>query len=324
MINDLISVVVPVYNVEKYLKKCVASILNQSYKNLEIILVDDGSPDNCPKICDEFSKKDKRIKVIHKKNGGLSDARNAGISVAKGSYITFIDSDDYIEKNYVEILYNSILVNNSDIAIGSHVVLYDTGLKIDKSTGDSYVSNTKEILEKILYDEIDISAWAKLYKINLFKNIKYPKGRLFEDTATTYLLVDSAKSISVISKPIYNYVIRNTSITNCSFSKKKMDLILSTEEMRDYVLNKYPDLKKGCNRRMMWAYLSTLSQLAMSKKQYIEEEKFILKYIRKNGFSILFDRRAKSRDKFGVITSFFGFKTYKFMWNLYKKMSNRK
>ena len=123
--EDLISVVVPIYNVENYIKKCVDSILSQTYKNLEIILVDDGSPDNCPQICDEYAQKDNRIKVIHKENGGLSDARNAGIDISKGKFITFIDSDDYIEKDYVEVLYNSIKENASDMAIGSHKAIYD-------------------------------------------------------------------------------------------------------------------------------------------------------------------------------------------------------
>ena len=116
--EDLISVVVPIYNVENYIKKCVDSILSQTYKNLEIILVDDGSPDNCPQICDEYAQKDNRIKVIHKENGGLSDARNAGIDISKGKFITFIDSDDYIEKDYVEVLYNSIKESIRQAKIG--------------------------------------------------------------------------------------------------------------------------------------------------------------------------------------------------------------
>ena len=199
--EDLITVVVPIYKVEKYLEKCIDSIIKQTYENLEIILVDDGSPDKCPQICDEYAKKDSRIKVIHKKNGGLSDARNAGIDIAKGEYITFVDSDDYIEKDYVEVLYDSIKENDSDMAIGSHKVIYENGTILNKETGEKSVLDAKTVLERILYDEnIDLSAWAKLYKTELFEEIRYPKGRVFEDAATTYKLVDKSKKISIVSK----------------------------------------------------------------------------------------------------------------------------
>ena len=206
--EPLISIVVPVYKVEKFLEKCIDSIINQTYKNLEIILVDDGSPDNCGKICDEYAKKDKRIKVIHQQNGGLSAARNTGITKATGKYISFIDSDDYIEKDYIELLYTTIKQSKADIAIGSHTVIYDTGTKLQKATGEKSILKPKEVLERILYDNnIDYSAWAKLYKIELFTNIKYPEGRLFEDAATTYKLIDISKKIAVNSKSIYNYII---------------------------------------------------------------------------------------------------------------------
>ena len=120
--KPLITIIIPVYKVEDYLDKCVESVVNQTYKNLEIILVDDGSPDNCPKMCDDWAKKDKRIKVIHKENGGLSDARNKGIDIAKGEFITFIDSDDYVENNYVEFLYNLVRENHAEISMGKQYV----------------------------------------------------------------------------------------------------------------------------------------------------------------------------------------------------------
>ena len=129
MEEDLITIVIPIYKVENYLDKCVKSVINQTYKNLEIILVDDGSPDNCPKKCDEYEKKDTRIKVIHKENGGLSDARNAGIDIAKGKYITFIDSDDYIDSDYVETYYNKIKNCNYDVVVGGYKRVVDDKVK---------------------------------------------------------------------------------------------------------------------------------------------------------------------------------------------------
>jgi len=319
-----ISVVVPIYNVEKYLKKCVDSIINQSYHNLEIILVDDGSPDNSPKICDEYALLDTRIKVIHKKNGGLSDARNAGIDIATGAYITFIDSDDYIEPNYMEVLLESITNNNSEIAIGGHTVYYETGGVIERNTCGNKKMDSKEALRRILYDDgIDLSAWAKLYDINLFKNIRYPKGRLFEDSATTYKLIDKAKIISTIDTRIYNYIMRTSSITNSTFNSKKMDLILSTTEMCDYIKKKYPDLSLACERRKMYAYLSTISQLASSKDKYKEEQKILMDYIKKNSKTVLKDKKIPKRDRLALHSLSFGFGVYKVIWNLYRKWSKR-
>ena len=143
--KKLISIVLPIYNVENYIEKCMESVLNQTYKNIEIILVDDGSPDNCPIICDQYVKEDNRVKVVHKENGGLSDARNAGIKVANGDYITFIDSDDYVDKDYVEFLYNTIEETDADIAIGGHRVIYDSGKIIEMELiyphGENYIKD---------------------------------------------------------------------------------------------------------------------------------------------------------------------------------------
>lgn len=322
--KDLISVVIPVYKVEKYLNKCIDSVINQTYTNLEIILVDDGSPDNCGKICDEYAKNDKRISVIHKKNGGLSDARNAGIDIAKGIYITFIDSDDYVESNYIEILYNSITKNNTDMAISSHKVIYENGTILDKATEENSISKPKEVLKRILYDDgIDLSAWAKLYKTELFENIRYPKNRLFEDAATTYKLIDKCNEISIVSKSTYNYIIRNNSITNNSFTIKKMDLIMSTEEMCGYIKNKYPELERAADRRQMYAYLSTLSQLAMSKQKFKNEQKYMMKYIKNNRKKALKDKKLPQRDRIALLSTMFGFRFYKIMWNCYRKITGR-
>lgn len=321
--NPLISVVIPVYKVEEYLNRCVDSVINQTYENLEIILVNDGSPDNCPKICDEYAKKDSRIKVIHKENGGLSDARNAGIDKATGKFITFIDSDDYIDNDYVECLYNAIEEDGTKLSICSHRVIYDTGRIIEKETKERTVLDSKKVLERILYDEgIDLSAWAKLYSIDLFKKVRYPKGRVYEDAATTYKLIDLCDKVSIASFGKYNYMIRSDSISNNKFTSKKMDLITSTKEMTDYIYNKYPDLKSACDRRLMYAYLSTLSQLVKDKDKH-EEEKVLMDYIKKNRKRILKDRRIPKRDRIGLHSLFGGIKTYKITWKIYSKISGR-
>ena len=323
--EELITIVVPIYKVEKYIDKCINSIQNQTYKNLEIILVDDGSPDNCGKICEDYAQKDSRIIVIHKENGGLSDARNAGIDIAKGKYITFIDSDDYIEPEYVELQYRTIIKDKSDIAISSHKVIYENGTILEKATGEESLLNPKEVLRRILYDEgIDLSAWAKLYKKELFQEIRYPKGRLFEDAATTYKLVDKSNKISINSKSTYNYIIRNNSITNENFSESKMDLITATKEMCNYIKSKYPDLEKACNRRLMYAYLSTLTQLTKSKKPKKEYITKLMGYINKNRNSVLQDKLIPKRDKLALNLTRFGFRFFKIGWDVYSVITGRK
>lgn len=322
--SDLISVIVPVYNVEEYLKKCLESILKQTYSNLEIILIDDGSEDRCGEICEEYKKKDNRIKVIHKANEGLSEARNTGIMNATGQYITFVDSDDYIDNCYVELLYNILISYSADISIVSHRILYKKRC-IDKSTNEEFCADPKLILEKILYDDgIDISAWGKLYKSELFNNIKFPKGRLYEDSATTYKLIDISNKIAVSSKAVYNYVMRKDSISKNKFSEKKLDLITSTKEMTDFIINKYPELTSACNRRLMYAYLSTLTQLAQCKERNKRIEKELLEYIRKNRHIVLKDKRIPKRDRVGIYASMFGLRFYKFAWNCYSNISKRK
>ena len=215
MEKDLISIIIPVYKVEKYLEKCIESVLKQTYTNLQIILVDDGSPDNCGKICDEYAKKDARIEVIHKANGGLSDARNVGISIAKGKYIGFVDSDDYIKTDMYEKLINLIKKYNADISVCN---LYDV---ID---GKEYIRNKEngiqeynriEILKEILLDKnIQSYAWNKLYKKELFDEIKYPIGKKYEDIGTTFYVFEKCNKIVVTSEPKYYYLKRADSLVN--------------------------------------------------------------------------------------------------------------
>ncbi len=245
MEKDLISVIVPVYKVEEYLNRCVDSIINQTYKNLEIILVDDGSPDNCGKICDEYAKLDKRIKVIHKKNGGLSDARNAGLSVAKGKYIGFVDSDDYISENMYEILYKELVKNKADISICKYIYFKN---KIPEFTTDYEITsytNKEAILEliKIKQRKIQDYAWNKLYKRKLFKKIRYPKNFVFEDIGTTYLLFYEAKKIINIDCILYAYYDNSNSITSNKNPKNISDIIEMTTQRSKFLLKNFNEYK---------------------------------------------------------------------------------
>ena len=228
---DKITVIIPVYNVEKYLDKCVQSVMNQTYTNLEIILVDDGSPDNCPKMCDDFAKGDSRIRVIHKQNGGLSDARNAGIDIATGEYLMFVDSDDYIAPTMVEKLYTALKTANADISICNFFY-------VGESNGDDYserntnlpIKNEVIASESVLKNKSQkdkpwywIVVWNKLYKKEVFENIRFQVDKLHEDEYIFHEIFFNANRIACISDGLYYYVQRKDSIMGNKMNYKRLD-----------------------------------------------------------------------------------------------------
>ena len=226
MKNELISVVLPIYNVELYLEECIDSVIDQSYKNLEIILVDDGSTDKSSFICDEFSKKDPRIKVIHKDNGGLSDARNVGIRSASGEYIALVDSDDLIAENFIEQLYQSCINSNSMIAVCKFSSFSKTSdLSFSEKQSKTEIISGRDLIKQIYLgqaSQFGFVAWNKLYNRKLFDFIQYPVGRIYEDTFTTYKLFLNSNQISLLDQPLYFYRIRPESIMSTKVSLKKV------------------------------------------------------------------------------------------------------
>lgn len=323
--EDLISVVIPVYKVEGYLERCVMSVINQTYKNLEIILVDDGSPDKCGKLCDEFALKDSRIKVIHKENGGLSDARNAGIDIAKGKYITFIDSDDYVKETYAEYLYSLVKEFKTRMAIALHEAVYETGRVLKWDTGERISMDAEKCMERILYhDVLDISAWGKLYELSLFENVRYPKGKLFEDAGTTYKLIIQCDKIACGFESQYYYMIRKGSIVTGSFNKSKLDMLEMTDQMAETLREKYPALEDAILRRQVYARFTTLRQLVESDVRYRDKEKELIRYIKKNASSVLSNEKAPKRDKFAVRAAYLGAGFFKYSWKLYCLATGRK
>ncbi len=223
--SDLVSVIVPIYNVEKYLSKCIDSIIAQKYTNLEILLVDDGSPDQSGEIAEEYAKKDERIHVIHKNNGGLSDARNAGIEVALGDYLVFIDSDDYVHPEMISRMMDAVKSTSSDMAV--------CGVKsVEENNGDIEECENGEItviddMDKRIdyffekhYTEFTV-AWNKLYPASFFKEIRYPYGKIHEDEFTTWKILEMADRIVFLGESLYYYVQRNSSIMGEEFSEKR-------------------------------------------------------------------------------------------------------
>ena len=303
-----ISIIVPVYNVEKYLSKCIDSIINQTYKNIEIILVDDGSTDNSSKICDKYAKKDNRIKVIHKKNGGLSDARNVGIENANGIYVSFIDSDDYVELTMIERLYNSCLKYNSEISCCGKFVEYDNKVVL-KNIGKDFCVSSKEALVRMLtFDNIDTSAWDKLYLKELFDEIHYPLHVYYEDMGTTYKLIDSANKVSFIKTPEYHYLIRKGSILNSKFNEKYFSSIKFAEEINDFINKHHPDLKKASEAYYLLSISNTMQKIFNSKvkNKYIIQYTELRKKLRNNSGEILKNKYIPNYKKIMIIFTILG------------------
>lgn len=245
--KDLISVVVPIYNVEKYIENCIKSIINQTYDNLEIILVDDGSKDNCGKICDEYATKDNRIKVMHKENGGLSDARNCGLEISNGKYVIFIDSDDWIEKNMIELLYSNIIKANADISICEFVEEDEQGKVVSQKIYDNETvvfDSEGAIKDLIIQKTLTNHAWNKLYSKKIFNNVRYPKGQLMEDISTTYKLFENSKKIIYQNTALYHYLQRSKSILGNITRRRIDDQDKAINERNEYLQNKYPQLIK--------------------------------------------------------------------------------
>lgn len=237
----LITVVVPIFKVEKYLDECVQSIICQTYQNLEIFLVDDGSPDRCGEMCDDYAKKDYRISVIHQKNKGLSGARNSAIDICRGEYITFVDSDDWISPDMIEQLYNSLILEGAQMSCTSPESFYEDGAcSVRKDSEEILVYTKEKALDCFLFnDYLTPCVWGKLYVKKLWTDVRCPEGKLFEDQFTTYKLIDQCEKIVYCTRPMYHYRKRAGSIGHSSFNKKTYDLYDAIHEEYDFIYSKY-------------------------------------------------------------------------------------
>lgn len=273
---ELISIIVPVYKVEPYLDKCVSSIVNQTYKNLEIILVDDGSPDNCPEMCDEWTKKDSRIRVIHKPNGGLSDARNAGMAVASGEFIGFVDSDDRIAPDMYEYLYRHLTEDDSDIATCGVQMVRDDDTHPRMLTCDgSCILSREDAMQAIINESwLKQPVWYKLYKTELVRDIPFPVGKYHEDVFWSYQAVGRAKRVSVSDHIGYYYLQRGGSIMGEGYSPKRLDAVEAKVQRCAYIQACFPKLSLPAIKDL-WFTCIYQGQLALRTLDEVQAGKII-------------------------------------------------
>ena len=301
--QNLISIIVPIYNVEKYLDRCINSIINQSYKNLEIILVNDGSTDDSLKICEKYKLIDNRIKIINKKNGGLSDARNYGIDVAKGKYISFVDSDDLIHIDMYKILYDVISTKNSDIAIcrykkfninNGNYIIYDSKKK-KRNIKFNCVSNEYALGKCLNTKQFTVSAWSKLYKRELFNNLKFPVGTEMEDWAIIVDLMIKSKKVVMINQKLYYYFYRNNSIINGKF--KENDLKLENIFIRNLQLvdKNFPSLHNQAKTNLTANYFYVIDKMIKSDVVDSHKKEFddVVSKLKNEFFFIIFKSKHR-------------------------------
>ena len=276
--SPLISIIVPVYRVEKYLDRCVQSIADQAYTNLEIILVDDGSPDHCPAICEAWAAKDSRVKVIHKENGGLSDARNAGMAIATGDLIGFVDSDDYIAPDMYQLLYENMVENQSDIsACGVEMVWNDgTPTKMLTKAG-CYVMETLEAMQAVVEESwLKQPVWYKLYKTCLVRDIPFPVGKYHEDVFWSYQAVGRARKVSVFDTPCYFYLQREGSIMGEGYSLRRLDALEAKQQRLEYLEQIFPSLANAARTDLLFACMHH-GQLALQNLDDLRKKNVISK-----------------------------------------------
>lgn len=287
--NPLVSIIVPVYNVEKYLEKCITSILKQTYLNLEVILVDDGSSDASPALCDDYEKKDSRVKVIHKLNGGLSSARNSGLDICNGDYICFIDSDDWIHPDTIRNCIEVFEIKEIDIVCIAGQKVSENGFveKCFSYYSSGTILDSKQVVKKILLDEIGSQAVQGIYRSSCWKAVRFPLNQLYEDIPTVYRAFNNARKIYFIDEMFYFYRVNMNSISYSSNPRKNYHIFLGFLDHYYFSKNNYPAISGKCCAIAAHYALTTLCRNWNKSTIDSEIEKEIMSFLDSNKKTIL-------------------------------------
>ena len=309
--KQLITIIVPIYKAEKYLDKCIESLVNQTYTNIEIILVNDGSPDNCFSICERWKRIDDRIVVLNKENGGQSDARNAGMKIAKGKYFIFVDSDDYVSKDYVGDLFDILKANKADIAVGKMEKFLEGSSLESRQNDREYILtfNSTEAIQDFLYEKHFVtSVTAKIYKRELFDGIEFPKGKKYEDLYVLYKIVSKCNTVVYGNKPVYYYMIRRDSTIGTLDPVKNKDFLLAAKEVHTYVLNYCYTIRKAADFKLFQAAIEMFVHLPKKTNNYEQKsyKEELWEYIIKYRLQIVQDKNCRFKYRILALVSFLG------------------
>ena len=310
-----VSVIIPIYNVEKYLEKCLDSIIKQSYTNLEIILVNDGSTDSSREICLRYLEKDKRFKLIEQINQGISVTRNTGLENMTGDYLLYIDPDDYIAPNMIEILVQNIEEHQADMATCGIYNVYKDRTIPQYSKHERYLCDAKEAYRQILIGEkIPGSLCNKLIRYEFVKDLRFPVGRHYEDAFFHIDLMQNIQTVYVDTQPLYYYVHREGRITTAKYQKSSYDIINAYEKNLHMIKKKYPELLKEAEFREMWAYFIVLDRMLVEKEFWkIDGYKKVRTYLKRNVFKVLKNPYFTSNRKVASILLKINVRLYKIL-----------
>ena len=304
----MVSVIIPVYNVQEYLARCIDSVLCQSHKELEIILVDDGSTDHSGAMCDDYASRDSRIKVIHKNNGGLSDARNAGLDVMTGNYVTFIDADDYVHPYFVELLLRGLHESGSQIAVCRWQELNDgeEHKSVDTQYLDTVTYTRDEAINSIFYQQdLNHSACSRIFKAEIFKDLRFPVGVLYEDLAIIYPVLSKVEKVALIQPAMYYYMHRAGSIIT-TMTPQRTHVLDHLEALEAQLEDEAPQYLPAVRSRHMSACFNMLRLMPANDPQWQPTKERCWNYIKETRLSCLKDSNVRSKNKIAIIASYFG------------------
>ena len=322
-----ISVIIPVYNVESYIRKCLDSVVSQTMNDLEIILVDDGTKDNSGEICEEYANKDTRIRVIHKKNGGLSDARNAGMPHVTGKYVIFIDSDDYIESDMLEYMYRNIEKSGADFSTCGVYDVYGDHIVAQKYEEEELVSAEKAFSYILQGTNIKGAIWNKLFRRSVIEGLEFPVGKTFEDVFYTCELMKRVNKVYVGTEPKYYYIHRENSITTKPYTLADNAIIEGYAKTYKVVREHFPELKKEAEFRVLWSSFFVFDKILLSPdykniKQYTELKKKLRKNV-KNIVHNPYFQKSRKLAAMVLAVSVSGYRTL-MIWNQKRNLKLKK
>lgn len=320
--QDVVSVIIPIYNTELYLERCLESLLGQSYHDLEIILVDDGSTDKSGIICDRYAEKDKRVKVYHKINTGQADSRNYALERINGNYIVFVDSDDYVSHDYIQYLMDLMREFDADISCCEMKRIWKYGEAAERIPKKEMrkIYNTRDALENLFYmKELNCAPCGKLFKKSVWDGLQFPVGYIYEDLATIYKVFRQAQKISYSSVEKYFYYQRQGSTMRCEFNEKKLSRIKFSDEIEKFSQEYDPTLFNAACSRKFWSNAGALMDIPWDKK-YKSTLDTIQKNINATRKIVLYDKEAKKNIRVMAACSYFGIRNLKRLGNIYKKM----
>lgn len=303
-----VSIIVPAYNVEKYLEKCMNSILNQEFHDFEVLLIDDGAKDKTPQICDKYASLDSRVRVFHKENGGLSDARNYGLDRMSGKYVTFIDSDDYVDVKYIGYMYHQIKKHSAQISIVQGQVILETEKPSEITiTEEISIGSAEAVRMMLLRKKATHTSWGKLFEASLWSKIRFPKGQNYEDYATTYYVFAKANTVAYSDAQLYFYIQRTGSIMHDECSVRTLSVLNVSDDITEFIGSQWPECKIEALDLQVHTYLKNLQQiLNTGKDAFPEYQNRILKFVKKNCFHIMSEKEFPINEKIKVLSLMVG------------------